>query len=137
MPSVPLTQIAPLAIAIATDPGTGALDVALSPDELGPLHLHVTTERGSLRIAMTVERPETLDLLRRHADQLLADLRQAGFGGATLSFGQGGTGDGRTTGTPPDQAQAPLADPAKPEPAQKPAFQRGQTSGSAPLDLRL
>ena len=137
-PSVPLTQIAPLAIAIATDPGTGALDVALSPDELGPLHLHVTTEGDTLRIALTVERPDTLDLLRRHADQLLSDLRQAGFGGATLSFGQGTAGDGRTAATPPRAAQAPMA--AAPDPAvaaPTPAFRHGQTSGNAPLDLRL
>jgi len=137
LPAIPVTQLAPLAIAIATDPGTGALDVTLSPDELGRLHMHVMTDGDTLRIAMTVERPETLDLLRRHADQLLADLRQAGFGGATLSFGQGSAGDGRPTGATADHSQVPPADPVKPDPAPLPVFQRGQASGNAPLDLRL
>ena len=137
LPSVPVAQIAPLVIAIATDPGTGALQVALSPDELGRLHLQVTTEGDTLRIALTVERPDTLDLLRRHADQLLGDLRQAGFGGATLSFGQGSAGDGRTAGTPPRDAPVPLPPPAPTVPAPEPAFRHGQTSGNAPLDLRL
>jgi flagellar basal-body rod modification protein FlgD len=113
-PPVPVAALSPLVIAIATDPGTGAVEVALSPDELGRLHLHVMSEGDHLRIALTAERPETLDLLRRHADQLLADLRQAGFGGATLSFGQGTGGDGRAPAATPRDAgpQAEAAPPA-------------------------
>ncbi|MGQ0564909.1 MAG: flagellar hook-length control protein FliK [Gemmobacter sp.] len=140
LPTVPVAHLAPLAIAIATDPGTGALDVALSPDELGPLHLNVATEGDMLRIALTVERPETLDLLRRHADQLLADLRQAGFGHATLSFGQGGPGQnaadrGPANAPPPGEGQMPPAETAPPAP--RSAFTRGQGTDHAPLDLRL
>ena len=137
MSPVSVTQLAPLAVAIATDPGSGALDVALAPDELGRLHMHVTTEGDNLRIAMTVERPDTLDLLRRHSDQLLADLRQAGFGGATLSFGQGGTGEGRTAASAPTEPPPQSADPARPETTAPSAYPRGQSTGHAPLDLRL
>lgn len=134
---VPVAQIAPMAIAIATDPGTGAIEVALSPDELGRLHMQVTTEGNILRIAMTVERPDTLDLLRRHSDQLLADLRQAGFGGATLSFGQGTAGDGRTAATPPPEPAPPSAEAPGPDAAPRHAMPRGQATENAPLDLRL
>lgn len=137
LPSVPVTQLAPLAVAIATDPGSGALDVALSPDELGRLHMHISTEGDSLRIAMTVERPDTLDLLRRHSEQLLADLRQAGFGGATLSFGQGSTGEGRMAGSAPAEPPPPPADPVQADKPLLPAYPRGQSTGHAPLDLRL
>lgn len=136
--AVPVAQLAPLAVTIATDPGNGALDVALAPDELGRLHMHVTTEGDTLRIAMMVERPETLDLLRRHADQLLADLRQAGFGSATLSFGQGSANDARNGNPTPVVAQGPAAAPdLPPETKTQPAHLNGQGAGNAPLDLRL
>ena len=88
---------------------------------------------------MTVERPDTLDLLRRHADQLLSDLRQAGFGNATLSFGQGRADDGRPTPAP-EPALPAAGDPdphPAPVPAPVPAFVRRQAGGNAPLDLRL
>ena len=137
LPSVPVAQLAPLAVAIATDPGSGAVEVALSPDELGRLHMLISTEGDSLRIAMTVERPDTLDLLRRHSEQLLADLRQAGFGGATLSFGQGSAGEGRMAGSAPTEPPPPPADAVHADTPPLPAYPRGQSTGHAPLDLRL
>jgi flagellar hook-length control protein FliK len=130
----PVAQIAPLAIAIATDPGSGTTDIALSPDELGRLQMQVVTDGDTLRIAMLVERPETLDLLRRHAEQLLSDLRQAGFGSATLSFGQGG-------GAAMEGASEPrtLAGGAAPAtvPDILPAPLRPPLAGNGTLDLRL
>jgi flagellar hook-length control protein FliK len=143
--AVPLTHLAPLAVAIARDPGNGALEVGLSPEELGQMHMQVATEGEVLRIAMTVERPETLDLLRRHADQLLADLRQAGFGGAALSFhqgqagtgqaGAGQTGEGRPGGGQAGEGGTAIPPAATPAPA--PPRSTAAGLGHAPLDLRL
>ncbi len=40
-----------------------------------------------LRVLVQADRADTLDMMRRHADLLGAEFRQAGFSGASLSFG--------------------------------------------------
>ena len=78
----------------------GPVEVLLHPEELGAVRFQIHQHGDSVRVVLCVERPETLDLVRRHADQLMQEFRQAGFSGATLSFGswaqQGGQPD-----TPP------------------------------------
>ena len=76
---------------IALEP-EGIIDVALNPEELGRLRFELHQHGDQVRVHLVAERPDTLDLLRRHADELLAELRQAGFGGAELSFGAWGKG---------------------------------------------
>jgi hypothetical protein len=72
------------------------VEVILSPDELGRVQLNFRVEGDGMRVFVTAERPETLDLLRRHSDQLSLELRQAGYSGASLSFGQWGQQQGDT-----------------------------------------
>jgi len=112
----------------AADPSDDGITLTLSPEELGPLHLRLITEGDSLRIAFTVERPETLDLLRRHADQFAQDLRQSGFASASFSFAGGGA---ETPPRPPPQTGAA----SHPEPAFPPP--PPSNSPQAGLDLRL
>ncbi|MFN3971524.1 MAG: flagellar hook-length control protein FliK [Gemmobacter sp.] len=114
------------------DAGPGRIEIALAPEELGRLTIAVTGEGDGLRIAITADRPETLDLLRRHADQLLADLRQGGMGGALLSFGGGG-GQGRSREG--QGAESPAA-PAQPAPIRLVAHPP-PPHGHAALNLRL
>lgn len=85
-------QIAAAIIAAITVSGPvgDALEVALSPEELGRVRIDFRPEAGGMRVVLTAERGDTLDLMRRHGDQLMADLREAGFDGASLSFGQWG-----------------------------------------------
>lgn len=111
----------------------GPVTLTLRPEELGTLQFRMTQTPDALHIHLAVDEIPTLDLLRRHADQLLADLRQAGFTGATLTFGTntGGTGSG-AGGTPqgasPDHsAYAPAA--PQTAPPSRPA--------TGTLDLRL
>jgi hypothetical protein len=102
--------------------------------------------RGDLvQIVLSAERPETLDLLRRNSEQLLADFRNAGFAGASLAFG--GWGAGQNAGTNPqefdqgsqsgggnDTAQLPSS-----PPSQNAAFARARSylDPSRSLNLRL
>ncbi|NJS39486.1 MAG: flagellar hook-length control protein FliK [Rhodobacteraceae bacterium] len=121
----PLTQTAvpgaPLSAAIqaATLPGLaaqlvqtlaqrpdGTTEIALSPDELG--HVRVTLQADAqnpdrIIVMLNFERPETLDLFRRHADQLADALRDAGFSGADIGFGRSDGGENRDS-----PADAPL-----------------------------
>ncbi len=76
----------------------GTTEIALSPDELG--HVRVTLQADAqnpdrIVLMLTFDRPETLDLFRRHADQLAEALRDAGFAGADIGFGRSDGGDNR------------------------------------------
>ncbi len=66
----------------------GPVELLLTPDDLGHLKFQIHHEGETVRVVLAAERPETLDLLRRHGDQLLQEFRHAGFSGATLSFGE-------------------------------------------------
>lgn len=64
-----------------------AVELLLAPEELGKLRFVIQHDGASVKISLTAERPETLDLLRRHADQLVQEFRQSGYSGATIDFG--------------------------------------------------
>lgn len=118
--------------------GNGTAELALAPEELGQVRMSIRQEDGVTLIHIIADRPETADLMRRHADLLLRDLSDSGLGSARLSFGDGGgqngrspqrqdgTG-GRSTGTPPGQ---PAERPQHGNPPHSPAPGRS-------LDMRL
>lgn len=100
---------------------TEAVDVLLQPEELGHVKFQIQQHGESVRILLSAERPETLDLLRRHSDQLLQEFRQSGFSQASLSFGQWSQQQ-RSPAPPPelvalfdaDFVEAPLVAPRAP-----------------------
>jgi hypothetical protein len=139
-----LAQVAlPLAQALVRQtPGT--TEIALSPAELGQVRLTLQADAQNperVVVQMTFDRPETLDLFRRNGDLLAAALREAGYAGADLSFGQSDAGSGRGPGAD-HRAQggrdgtgfAVLDDGA---PAPGPARATPLHAGTAGLDLRL
>lgn len=85
LPNLP-PQIAADIAAFAAGLPDGPVTLQLRPDELGLLHFHLTRTAEGTHIHLTVEQPGTLDLLRRHADELLSDLQRAGFAGTSLSY---------------------------------------------------
>ena len=145
-PSVPgpvaVPQLAAQLVHTLTLNSQGTTEIALSPDELG--HVRVTLQPDPqnpdrLVVMLNFERPETLDLFRRHADQLAEALRDAGFAGANIGFGHSGTGgnsDSRSEG-----AHADLPPTQDPSPGLTAGLQPDQPtlriSASSALDLRL
>ncbi len=110
------------------------VEVILSPEELGKVQMDFRGDGDAMRVFLTAERPETLDLLRRHGDLLVTELRQAGFSGASLSFGHWGQSQ-RGTGDQLPQTNTALAagrDAVPPIPTYKPTGVSGQG-----LDLRI
>lgn len=80
------------------------VEIALSPEELGRVRMVITTTDGTVSLQVVAERPETVELMRRHADLLAQDLRQLGFDQLDLRFS--GQSDGRAGEGPagqPDQ----------------------------------
>jgi flagellar hook-length control protein FliK len=77
------------------------VELTLNPEELGRLRMTFTVDGGSMAVAVTAERPETMDLLRRHIDALAQELREIGYEDVRFDFAQGGDarGDGSSSGT--------------------------------------
>ncbi|MEE4189249.1 MAG: flagellar hook-length control protein FliK [Roseobacter sp.] len=67
-----------------------ATEIQLSPEELGRVRLTFSAGDAAQLIAIHVERPETLDLVRRHLDALKAELAQAGYDTTDVDLSSGG-----------------------------------------------
>ena len=67
------------------------VEIRLQPEELGRVRLTMTPSEAGVSVQVTAERPETLELLRRHIDMLAADLGDRGFSNLDFSFGTGGS----------------------------------------------
>jgi hypothetical protein len=110
----PTPQRAALAdqlILLVQAPPQGSVTLTLAPEDLGTLRFDVQHVADSISVHLTVERPETLDLLRRHADHLAEAFRQAGFSGASFTFGGG---DGGQRDRPPTPSTAQWAETTPP-----------------------
>lgn len=116
----------------------GATELALSPEELGHVRLRLEPDAANpdrMVVMITFERPETLDLFRRHAGELAEALRAAGYAGADIGFGQ------NHTGPHGNDAQGSVASQRSPEPpdaiASAPTPSLTRHAAGASLDLRL
>ena len=112
----------------------GPVELVLTPDDLGRLRFEMTMRGDQVTITLAAERPETLDLMRRNADHLLIELRNAGFSAASLSYGQWGQNPGQSPGHPPQAAT--MADITAPVAADRPLPQANRFGGAS-LNLRL
>lgn len=81
----PVAEQIATAIRVAQE---GAVEVALQPEELGRVKIAISPQDGGVAIAIQAERPETLDLMRRHLE-VLQDIF-AEFGEASATFGTHG-----------------------------------------------
>ena len=111
------------------------VELLLDPVELGRVRFELTSTADRVQVNVSVERPETLDLLRRHVDTLRAEFRDAGFDATTLSFSQWGKGGDPQPDAPvfaPDLS-SDLAD----HDATAPTPQSARNTSRHGLDLRL
>lgn len=112
-------------------------ELTLAPEELGRIRFDIRQQGESLVVTLTADRPETLELMRRHANDLRSELAAAGYSGATLDFaGSGGRhpASGRPDTTAAFDTFAESA-PAAPDPLPSPALQHPVAIDG--LDLRF
>lgn len=64
----------------------GAVELRLEPEELGRLRMSLVPDGEKMRVLILAERPETLDLLRRHSAELERDLRALGYASTEFRF---------------------------------------------------
>lgn len=110
----------------------GQVEITLYPEELGRVRLTMTPSEAGMAVSLIAERPETLDLMRRHIDLLAEELSQQGFESLSFDFsGSGDTASGHNEtvfSALTDLAEQPDPDPVMPVPL------RMAATG---LDLRL
>jgi hypothetical protein len=91
----PFAPVAPQALADQITLAIGrandrSVEIRLDPPELGRLQIQLNPTEAGLQVLVLAERPETHDLLRRHAELLARDLGGAGFRDVQLDFAAGG-----------------------------------------------
>ncbi len=69
---------------------TGRTEIVLDPQELGRVRLSLEGDESALVLTIQAERGDTADLLRRNADLLLQEFREAGYQNLTFSFSDQG-----------------------------------------------
>ncbi len=137
-PPMPVPQLV-ARLAAALNPGAeGETELALSPEELGHVRVKLKPDAANperLVVMITFERPETLDLFRRHAGELADAFRSAGYAGADIGFGQQGDRQPGTDGRGGGTGQV-FDGISRPDPA-APSHASPRLLGAASLDLRL
>ncbi|MFK7878935.1 flagellar hook-length control protein FliK [Roseobacter sp.] len=80
------------------------VELALNPEELGRVRLSISAAEGGITVSVLAERPETLDLMRRHIDQLAREFQALGYNSINFAFNEGqsehnkGNSDGSQSG---------------------------------------
>ena len=94
---------------------------------------------GGVSVSVLVERPETLELIRRHSDLLLTDLKSEGFANPTLDFRQEGqAGNGKAHEAAPIFETTEAERMTDPSPDRRPDAARSLPAiNGRTLDLRI
>ncbi|MCR9146865.1 MAG: flagellar hook-length control protein FliK [Rhodobacteraceae bacterium] len=82
-------HVAQQIVAAVRSGGEMASELHLSPSELGRVRISLSSSDLGMIVSIVADRPETLELMRRHADQLAQDFHDIGYHAAQFSFGQG------------------------------------------------
>lgn len=70
------------------------VELSLNPEELGRVRLSISTAEGGITVHVLAERPETLDLMRRHIDQLGREFQALGYENINFAFNEGNSEEG-------------------------------------------
>lgn len=110
-------------------------ELTLTPEDLGRIRFDLRHQGDTLIVTLSADRPETLDLMRRHAGDLRAELSAAGYGTATLDFS--GSGGSRQSPDQPAQWGQPAEAETQSAPTDAPALSPPLPRVSEGLDLRI
>lgn len=125
-------QIATTLAGTTASPDRAApLEIALDPPELGNLRISVRQADDGIFLTVTIDRPETLELMRRHAGLLAQEFQRQGLDASGFSFAGGDGRTGAEHGQPGPAGDLPPADP--PHPSATPAA----TTAAGDLDIRI
>ncbi|KEO54241.1 flagellar hook-length control protein FliK [Thioclava pacifica] len=113
------------------------VEISLSPEELGRVRLTLHGHDQSMTVAVQAERPETLDLMRRHIDSLAREMRDLGYVTLNFTFDQNRGRNAFAQRERSDEGQDWLS-PQVPELAERPPARFVPIhSAASGLDLRM
>lgn len=113
------------------------IEVTLNPEELGRVRLTLRSVDGSMSVSVAVERPETLDLLRRNIDMLASQLRELGYKDLSFSFASQGESFDRTKDHDSDHQMFAENNPVSPHEAPPQGLMRISVTDTGGIDIRL
>ncbi|MEM9127628.1 MAG: flagellar hook-length control protein FliK [Pseudomonadota bacterium] len=122
-----------MAAAVQTRPGAGVVEITLNPEELGRVSIVLNGREDGLQMTIATERPETLELMRRHIAVLTAEFQRLGFGSLALDLGASSHGQ-------PDHApsETPSSNDAGPQAHEMQLHESIQrVSAGSGLDIRI
>jgi flagellar hook-length control protein FliK len=118
-------------VALAVADAGGSSEIRLDPVELGQLRFTLQPTDTGILVTLAAERAETADLLRRHAQELAADLRDLGYAQVDLAFA-----DHRAPQDSRPQPESP-AEPAPPQTEPTTAVTPSRHVSTQALDIRM
>ncbi|MDW3223551.1 MAG: flagellar hook-length control protein FliK [Paracoccaceae bacterium] len=65
------------------------VELMLNPEELGRVRMSISAGDAGITVSVLAERPETLDLMRRHIDQLAREFQALGYANINFAFNEG------------------------------------------------
>lgn len=145
-PGALVSQLATTVVDSLSHTPEGVTEIRLSPEELGTVRVTLRTDAANpdrVVVMLSFDRPDTLDLFRRHAEQLTDALRLAGYSQADISFGQHGAGQTPFGRSGPDQGATGAEGSGDDQPDPDPSLPAGRAAIRQPglsatsLDLRL
>jgi flagellar hook-length control protein FliK len=103
------------------------IEISLNPEELGRVRIVLSTKEGGMNVMVFSDKPDVLDLMRRHSDQLEMDFTDIGYQGASFTFQQEQEGNQSPPELPGIETPRDIA----------PSQQEYETVDDGRLDLRL
>jgi flagellar hook-length control protein FliK len=129
-PETPRAIAVQVAEAFKTSDGD-SISIRLDPEELGAVRMKLNHNDTQIIVSISAERPETLDLMRRHVDQLAQEMRGLGYASLRFDFQQQNQRNGQPS-------QASMARQSEPEaPSVSPFCGPRQGAAAGGLDIRL
>lgn len=112
------------------------VEISLNPRELGRVRMSISASEAGIVVNVLAERQETLDLMRRHIDQLAKEFQSIGYENISFSFSEGQSGqttDQQQSSDTPVSTHSALEVLLDPEEA----VPRSDHQGESGLDLRM
>lgn len=110
----------------------GVIDLMLDPPELGRIEILIELSDKNLRATLSADRSGTSDMIRRHAEDLMQQFADAGFGNIDLNFA-----DQRQSSKDSDDPWVPTNQSSEAGPAKETANGLISINTHGRVDLRL
>ena len=122
-----------MAAVINAQPNSKAVEIALNPEELGRVSMVLNGRDDGIHLTISAERPETLDLMRRHLSVLAEEFHAFGLGDLSIDLETSADAQHGQS----EQEPAPKTDNAQSAETPTPASPLPRIGHTGRIDMRL